>query len=126
MHGGRTRKEARAAEREQRQQTGGTTEGTTLVVVPLVEVVVGGAEPKASGPPPEPPRNSAAPALQVDGPTQKQEWNSPKHLRHFSVLRKMDNNPWPIGFQTKVAAANESPVGRRNSQGGPMLSIQNG
>jgi len=64
--------------------------------------------------------------VKVDGPTTKEEWNTPKQLRHFSVVRKMDNNPWPPGFQAKVELANSSALGKRNSQGGPMLSTQSG
>lgn len=60
--------------------------------------------------------------MQIDGPTSKEEWNTPKQLRHFSVVRKLDNSPWPLGFQAKVEAVNSSPVGKRN--GGAALSMQ--
>ncbi len=31
----------------------------------------------------------------VDGPCA--HWNSPRHLRHFSVVRKLDGQPFPAG-----------------------------
>ena len=31
----------------------------------------------------------------VDGPCT--HWNSPRHLRHFSVVRKLDGQPFPAG-----------------------------
>lgn len=29
-------------------------------------------------------------------------WNNPRHLRHFSVLRKLDNQPFPTGVCASV------------------------
>ncbi|DBA99385.1 TPA: hypothetical protein ACH3X3_011985 [Trebouxia sp. C0006] len=49
-------------------------------------------------------------------------WNNSRHLRHFSVLRKMDNQPFPTGFEQAVKDSNQSELGRRNS--GSMLSVQ--
>ncbi|KAL3140237.1 hypothetical protein ABBQ38_004511 [Trebouxia sp. C0009 RCD-2024] len=49
-------------------------------------------------------------------------WNNSRHLRHFSVLRKMDNQPFPTGFEQAVKDSNQSELGRRN--GGNMVSVQ--
>ncbi|PRW60975.1 DNA polymerase alpha catalytic subunit [Chlorella sorokiniana] len=60
--------------------------------------------------------------VRTDGPMSQEEWNSAAHLRHFSAVRKLDNQPFPAGFDGDVRKANQSDIGRRN--GGAMLSMQ--
>lgn len=37
------------------------------------------------------------PAVNLDRPLSKAAWNSSRSLRHFSVLRKLDGQPFPAG-----------------------------
>ncbi len=37
------------------------------------------------------------PAVNLDRPLSKAAWNSSHSLRHFSVLRKLDGQPFPAG-----------------------------
>lgn len=61
--------------------------------------------------------------VRTDGPMAQEEWNNASQLRHFSAVRKLDNQqPFPAGFDAEVRTANESEVGKRN--GGAMLSMQ--
>lgn len=60
--------------------------------------------------------------VRTDGPMTQEEWNHSSQLRHFSAVRKLDNQPFPTGFDGEVRKANQSDVGKRN--GGAMLSMQ--
>lgn len=35
--------------------------------------------------------------VRTDGPMAQEEWNNAAHLRHFSAVRKLDNQPFPAG-----------------------------
>ena len=45
------------------------------------------------------------PAVNLDRPLSKAAWNSSRSLRHFSVLRKLDGQPFPAGAPDKSPAA---------------------
>ncbi|MEW5309278.1 MAG: hypothetical protein WDW38_001174 [Sanguina aurantia] len=42
-------------------------------------------------------------------------------LKHFSLMRKMDNQPWPAGFEAMVVAENASSRGKAN--GGNVVTL---
>ena len=45
------------------------------------------------------------PAVNLDRPLSKAAWNSSRSLRHFSVLRKLDGQPFPAGAPDNSPAA---------------------
>ncbi len=61
--------------------------------------------------------------VRTDGPTSRQQWNTMERLRHFSVVRRLENAAFPVGFEDEVRQRNSSAVGRLN--GGVVLSQQN-
>ena len=46
----------------------------------------------------------------------------PQVIRHFSIVRKLDGQSWPPGFEAAVLAENATPRGKTN--GGNMLVLQ--
>ena len=52
----------------------------------------------------------------------REEWNTPRLLRNFSLVRKLEGRPWPPGYEAAAAADNASPRGRLN--GGGMVLPQ--
>eukprot|EP00878_Enallax_costatus_P030257 GHUV01032931.1.p1 GENE.GHUV01032931.1~~GHUV01032931.1.p1 ORF type:complete len:599 (+),score=236.51 GHUV01032931.1:1003-2799(+) len=58
--------------------------------------------------------------VNMDAPTPRQVWGNKAVLRNFSVVRKLDNRPWPTGFEQLVQQENNSPRGRL--MGGSMLA----
>ena len=60
--------------------------------------------------------------VKSDAPMEPEEWNTPRHLKCFSAVRKMDGAPFPVGFDLEVKKENDSPLGRSN--GGAMVSMQ--
>ena len=61
--------------------------------------------------------------VRTDGPTSREQWNNMERLRHFSVVRRLENTAFPVGFEDEVRQRNASTVGRLN--GGVVLSQQN-
>ncbi len=57
-----------------------------------------------------------------DTPMPREEWNSPRLLRNFSLVRKLEGRPWPPGYEASVAADNASLRGQLN--GGGMVLPQ--
>lgn len=60
--------------------------------------------------------------VNMDAPMAKEEWNTSAQLKNFSIIRKMDGQTWPPGFEGLVARENASPRGKAN--GGNMIMTQ--
>ena len=58
--------------------------------------------------------------VQTDLPTPKDKWNTLKHLRHFSCVRRLDGLPFPVGFEEECKKRNASSIGKLN--GNSVLS----
>jgi len=52
--------------------------------------------------------------VQTDLPTPKDQWNTLKQLRHFSCVRRLDGQPFPVGFEKECQQRNASKVGKLN------------
>jgi DNA polymerase alpha subunit A len=52
--------------------------------------------------------------VQTDLPTPKDKWNTLKHLRHFSCVRRLDGLPFPVGFEKECQERNASNIGKLN------------
>ncbi|GAX83060.1 hypothetical protein CEUSTIGMA_g10486.t1 [Chlamydomonas eustigma] len=61
-------------------------------------------------------------SVNVEAPMSKDSWNRPAVLRNFTIVRKLDGQAWPPGFEQAVRAENATARGRANS--GNMLTAQ--
>lgn len=44
------------------------------------------------------PMSATCVQVKSDGPMSQEEWNNPGELRHFSTVRKLDGQTFPIGI----------------------------
>lgn len=53
--------------------------------------------------------------VQTDLPTPKDQWNTLRQLRHFSCVRRLEGQPFPVGFERECQQRNASNVGKLNN-----------
>ena len=58
--------------------------------------------------------------VRTDVPTESKDWNNLSRIRYFSVVRKLEGESFPIGFEAEVKKKNASPLGKLND--GAVLS----